>query len=266
MPRMSRPPRRIPSRSATVCTGVCAGTVAAFEIASVCRHLHARSVRQDVLAGTHRSADAAAQEHFSPAELFAWAERQDEWRKAKAPMLTEALQALPEGDLLALLALRSGRRRWRLDLDDWHNLACGLLAAGPRVPRPVAPAAGAPPTVDCLAVRRVVLGVLLRGHVLATRPRARRNGFLMRAIAEAAAALPREDVDVLIEKWRTMPEEVARRAAARVLRFGELNPGNGRGDVEAARRFVRGMLPQVWRPSPSCTDRHRFSRVRGHGA
>lgn len=211
---------------------------------TACRHLHERSVRQDVLAGTHRADDAAAQETFTAAEILAWQERQDEWRKAKAPALAAAIQALPEDDLQAILALRAGNRRWRLDLDDWHNLARGLLANEARGPRPAAPTVPGG-TADVTAVRRVVLGVLLRGHVLTRRPRARRNGFFLRSVAEAAAGLPPGDVALLMEKWRTLAPDVAHRAALRVMRYGELNPANEHGDAAAARRFVRGMLTQV---------------------
>eukprot|EP00892_Ulva_mutabilis_P004909 jgi/Ulvmu1/2790/UM140_0020.1 len=209
-------------------------------------HLHERSFRQDVLAGTHNATAAAAQPEFTIAELMTWQQRQDDWRQSKAAALAAALRALPEDDLQSLLALRVGRRRWRLDLDDWHNLARALLAAEPRGPRPVAPLAGAGGgTVDLIHVRRVVLGCLLRGHVLARRPVARRNEYLMRAATEAAAVLPRADVEQLLYKWRSLSPEVAERAALRALRYGELNPADERRNVDAARRFVRGMLAQV---------------------
>lgn len=73
-------------------------------------------------------------------------------------------------------------------------------------------------------VRRVVLGVLLRGQFLSERPKARRNPLALRAIAEAAQTLPEKDSKLLLEKWRTLKGPIAQRAVLRVLRYGQLNP------------------------------------------
>lgn len=211
-----------------------------------------RAFRQDVLAGTHNAKDAAAQQEFTVAELLVWRDKQMDWVQGKAAALTAAVRNLPEDDLQTLLALRTGRRRWRLDPDDWHNLARALLALQPRGMRPAAPAEGG--TADVLHVQRVVLGALLRGHLVARRPAARQNEFLMRAVAETAAAVPRADVLQLVSKWRALSPDAAHRAVLRALRYGELNPANERNNPDAARRFVRGMLTQVPPPPASVSQ------------
>ena len=68
------------------------------------------------------------------------------------------------------------------------------------------------------------MGVLLRGQFLSSRPKARNNPVAMRAIAEAAENLPRADLALLVDKWRTLRGSVADRAVMRVLRYGQLNP------------------------------------------
>jgi hypothetical protein len=130
-----------------------------------------------------------------------------------------------------LWALRSGRRRWRLDLADWHALALGLLQGdtAARVAR----------------VHRVALAVLLRGKVLAERPQVRGNPDLLRSIAEATAALPEADVALLLDKWCTLTGPAATRAAVRVLRHGGLGPPRKDSAGTAARRFALAMLSQA---------------------
>ena len=65
-----------------------------------------------------------------------------------------------------------------------------------------------------------------------------------RALRAGVAALPPEDVETLLTRWRTLDLNTAERAAHRVLRYGCLRP-SGEPNASQAHAFVTAGLTQV---------------------
>jgi hypothetical protein len=190
----------------------------------------------------------------SPAELAAARSRHAELAVADAAAASAALHTLSGHDATLLATLRSGLRRWRLDLADWEDLADILVArhratagkrrsgGGDRVGKPGAVAAGQ----NDPAIAKLALRVLLRGKLYAGTPATRRNPHARAALEAGVAALSAEDTVALLAKWQSLDDGMGERAEHRIARYGALQPAEPYDEAQA-RLFVAAGLTQVRR-------------------
>lgn len=173
----------------------------------------------------------------SSAEVAVAKEEQGRAAIRRAHAAVAALASLSPQDAGLLLRLRSGHRRWRLNTEDWHELAvilcsqkeaaCGTIAA----PNP--------------RIAALYLRVALRGKLYATQPAARRNPYALAALASGVEALTGAEVTELLQKWNSFDNLAAERALHRVMRYGSLRPPPAAPPTRQTRRFVTGALAQI---------------------
>jgi hypothetical protein len=122
----------------------------------------------------------------------------------------DALAELPENELLLLLSLRKGLRRWRLDHTDWLSLAKILTTE----------------EEDgfwrAAALKRLVLSVRLRGKLINEVKAARRNPFMLNTLSAGTLNLPDDDVSLLLDRWTSLPQLTVKRVLHRIMRYGRL--------------------------------------------